>query len=107
MTWSATTGTLSATVGTESTLASPTTNGVYVLLCDLVNLAIGEIVECRLYDKVDGTNYAQIAKAAFQGGLTIGTGILAFPFPVTTQAKFTLKQLNGTGRSIPWSLRSQ
>lgn len=64
----------------------------------------GDLLELRLYDMIDGTNFRQLAKGACQH-IQSNVGKLAFPLGVTTQAKFTLKQTAGTGRVFPWSLR--
>ncbi len=99
---SAGTGTQTATV--EHVVDQPNTNGTYVFDADTVNLANGDLVEFRCYDMVDGTNYRQMWKATFQH-LQINNGKCSPPFPVTTQAQFTIKQLSGTGRAFPWSVR--
>lgn len=106
MTWTVSSGSQTATVGTEHILASPTVNATYVLHVDTVNMANGDSLELRVYDKVDGANYRQMWKGTFSNVQT--NAAKASPFVViTTQGKFTLKQLTGTGRSYPWSLRSQ
>src|SRR5579871_5272112 len=98
-------GSQTATIGTEHVLDSPTTAATYSFSVDLVNLALGDVVELRCYDMIDGTNYRQMFKGAFQGGCLIDIGVVAPPLAVTTQAKFTLKQTAGTGRAFPWSVR--
>ena len=105
MTWTIdTSGSQTAVVGTEHILSTPTTSATYVFSADLVNLVIGDMVELRCYDKVDGTNYSQMWKAAFQNP-QINNAKASPPMAVTTQAKFTLKQVAGTGRVFPWSVR--
>jgi hypothetical protein len=105
MTWVVdSSGSQTATVTTEHTLATPTTNATYVLSVDTVNLVNGDMVELRCYDKVDGTNYALMWKATYQH-IQIGNAKASPPIAVTTQAKFTLKQTAGTGRVFPWSVR--
>lgn len=97
-------GTQTATISTEHTLATPTTVATYVLSVDTVNLVNGDLVELRCYDMVDGTNYRQIWKGTYQHA-QINNGKISPPIAVTTQAKFTLKQTAGTGRAFPWSVR--
>lgn len=105
MTWTVdTSGSQTATIGTEHSLATPTTNATYVLHVDTVNLVNGDLVELRCYDKVDGTNYAQMWKGTFQH-IQINNAKVSPPIAVTAQAKFTLKQVAGTGRVFPWSVR--
>ena len=97
-------GSQTATINTEHVLASPTTVGTYVLSGDTVNLANGDLVEFRVYDMVDGTNYREVWCFTFQHAQS-QNGKVFPPLAVTTQAKFTLKQTAGSGRAIPWSLR--
>lgn len=105
MTWTVdSSGSQTATIGTEHVLDSPTTVATYVLGVDTVNLALGDLLELRCYDMVDGTNYRQIWKGTFQH-VQINAGKVSPPIAVTTQAKFTLKQTAGTGRAFPWSVR--
>lgn len=93
------------TLTSEFVLSEVSTIATYVLLLDLVNMALGDLIEARLYDKIDTTNYRQILRGSWQHP-QINAGVIAFPFPVTTGARFTLKQLTGTARSVPWSVRS-
>lgn len=97
-------GSQTATINTEHILDSPATIGTYVYSIDTVNLVNGDLVELRVYDMVDGTNYRQIWKATYQHA-QINNGKVSPPLAVTTQAKFTLKQTAGTGRAFPWSVR--
>src|SRR5581483_3174438 len=106
MTWTVdSSGTQTATIGTEHVLDSPTTSATYVFAVDTVNLALGDIVELRVYDMVDGTNYRQVFKGTYGPVPQINNGKVSPPIAVTTQAKFTLKQTAGTGRAFPWSVR--
>jgi len=105
MTWTVdNSGSQTATIGTEHVLDSPTTSATYVFSVDTKNLALGDLLELRVYDMVDGTNYAQVWKATFQHA-QVNNGKVSPPIAVTTQAKFTLKQTAGTGRAFPWSVR--
>lgn len=105
MTWTVdNSGSQTATIGTEHTLDSPATNATYVLAVDTVNLANGDLVELRCYDKVDGTNLRQIWKGTYQHA-QINNGKVSPPLAVTAGAQFTLKQVAGTGRVFPWSVR--
>lgn len=97
-------GSQTATISTEHSLATPTTVATYVLSVDTVNLVNGDLVELRCYDMVDATNYRQVWKGTYQHA-QINNGKVSPPIAVTTQAKFTLKQTAGTGRVFPWSVR--
>lgn len=96
-------GNQTAVISTEHVLDSPTTIGTYVLSVDTVNMALGDLLELRCYDKIDGSNYAQIWKGTCQHPQI--NAKVSPPIAVTTQAKFTLKQTAGTGRVFPWSVR--
>lgn len=103
-------GTQTATIGTEHTLSTPTTAATYQLNVDCQNLANGDLVELRIYKQIDGTNSRQCWKGTFQNAQTTGTdsgnpGKFS-PYVETAgnQLKFTLKQTAGTGRNFPWSL---
>jgi hypothetical protein len=105
MSWSVdASGTQTAVISTEHVLDAPTTVATYVLSVDCVNLTLGDLVELRCYDMVDGTNYRQMWKGSFQHA-QINNAKVSPPIAVTTQAKFTLKQTAGTGRAFPWSVR--
>jgi hypothetical protein len=99
---SAGSGTHTATI--EHVLDEPTTSATYAYELDTVNLANGDLIELRGYDMVDGTNYRQMWKGTYQN-IQINNAKPCQPMAVTTQAKFTVKQLAGTGRAFPWSVR--
>jgi|SRR5882724_1852346 len=97
-------GSQTAVIGTEHSLDTPTTVATYVLSVDTVNFVNGDLVELRVYDMVDGSNYRQVWKAVYQHA-QVNNGKVSPPIAITTQAKFTLKQTAGTGRVFPWSVR--
>lgn len=105
MTWIVdSSGSQTAVISTEHSLATPTTIGNYRLSVDTVNLVNGDLLELRCYDMVDGTNYRQVYKGTYQH-IQTNVGKISPDVAVTTQGKFTLKQTAGTGRVFPWSLR--
>lgn len=99
-------GTQSATVTTEHTLLDTADAGVYQLIANLVNLANGDELELRVYDKVlSGDSYGvawQASQAHAQGadGEITQSPPRYYPYG----AKFTLKQTAGTGRSFKWAV---
>jgi hypothetical protein len=95
-------GTQTATINTEHSLDTPTTAGAYILSVDLKNLTYGDTVECRVYDMIDGANYALLWKGVARH---FPDTMVFPPVAVTTQMKATLKQTTGTGRAFPWSVR--
>jgi hypothetical protein len=96
-------GSQTATISTEHTLATPTTIATYEFSVDTKNMVGGDLLELRCYDMIDGSNYAQIWKGTCQHAQI--NAKVSPPKAVTTQAKFTLKQTAGTGRVFPWSVR--
>jgi hypothetical protein len=106
MAWTDSVGSQTAVIGTEHMIAAPTTPGTYVFMVDAANLALGDLLELRLYVKIDDTNYRQLWKAAY-GHVQMNPAKIAPSLAVVgAGAKFTLKQTAGTGRAFPWSLRS-
>lgn len=105
-------GTQSATPGTEHTLATITTAGVFTLLVDADALADGEILTLRIKAAVLGSGTVRV----FYCGTVIGTlpadeeGLISVPIPypgtASTSLVFTLQQVNGSSRSFPWSVLS-
>jgi len=105
MTWTVdASGSQTAVINTEHVLASPTTNATYDFEVDTVNLVLGDLLELRCYDMVDGTNYRQVFKGTYQHP-QINNAKKSPPIVIITQGKFTLKQTAGTGRVFPWSVR--
>ena len=100
-------GTLAATVGTEHTLATDTTNKVYVLVVDTNALAGGatpDILELRLYVIVLAAGTERLAYQAVFKGVQDEPIKFSLPVPADISLKATLKQTQGTGRSFPWKL---
>lgn len=101
-------GTQTATINTEHTLYdSSGTAGTFQLAVDIANLATGESVELRVYTKVINTSgtYRQAALVTGQAGDPSPASISP-PLLCPNGAKFTLKQLSGTGRAFDWAVWS-
>ena len=97
-------GTQTAVVSTEHTLATDTTGQTYVLVIDCANLAMGDTVEIRLYTKClsGGTErLAYLRSYAHVQGEPIKYSV---PVPADQHVKATLKQTAGSARQFPWSL---
>ena len=105
-------GSQTATIGTEHTLSGGTfsTQGSWVMGVDMKNLALGDLVELRIYTILDASdnNTSQIAYFAsfsdVQACLNTYSVPVAVDGTVTTQIKFTLKQTVGTGRAFYFNL---
>jgi hypothetical protein len=107
-------GTQTATAGgTEDTLLTESTSGIFVLFTNIENLADGESVELRAYTKVLTGDTAHLVyeqsyshkpgDAAAVGGPGKGPVIVKSP-PIESpfQLIWSLRQINGTARSFKW-----
>ena len=100
-------GTQTATLTTEHTLATETDAKVYVLLVDTKNLVNGETLTLRAKLKVlTGSTSALVYEANY---IHIQQEIVKTSIPVTSpgfEIIFTLEQNGGTGRAFEWSVVS-
>lgn len=103
-----TSGSQTAVISTEHVLngTSPeTTDGVFQVVVDLNNMVAGDILELRIKEKARSGDtqrlawYATYAHAQAQPLAVSPTLILLHGWDVT------LKQVAGTGRAYPWSIR--
>lgn len=104
----ASSGTQTATVGTEHTLVTQSSAKTCVGQVNLVNLALGETVELRVYDKTltgdtltPGTTLPMYF--ASYSHTRAEPVVQTVPIPVAYGAVFTLKQITGTGRGFDWN----
>ena len=97
-------GSQTATLATEHTLATITTAGVYQLEVDAANLADGENLTLKIFGKVrSGDTERLIYEASFENAQ--GKPLLqSLAVPTPHHAKFTLEQNGGTGRAFPWAV---
>jgi hypothetical protein len=97
-------GTQTATIGTEHILNSPAGPATYVLVVDVTNMALIDVLELRAYSKAKsgGTllQYLLGSYAQPQANLMVQS----VPVPSVDGAKFTLKQVAGTGRAYDWNI---
>lgn len=99
-------GTQSATVGTEHTLATNTTNKVFVLVVDLGAMVGGDEVELRLSTIALASGTERLAWYAKYAHVQATPITYSPPVPADISCKATLKQIAGTGRSFAWKLLS-
>ena len=108
-----TSGSQTATLTTQHTLATISTAGVFVLAVNLINLADGEDVELKAYlavDTLDDRNLVyQQTYTHKQGDGTADTGsgmvvALSPPIPSPISIRFTLEQNGGSGRVFDWAI---
>jgi hypothetical protein len=101
-------GTQSASVSTEHTLATDTDAKTFVLMVNLTNMINGDVVVLRLKTKVLTGDTAECVYLACYRDDQGECPIVASP-PVTSAFSIsaTLQQTAGTaGRDFPWSLLS-
>lgn len=103
-------GTQSCTVTTEHTLVTLTDDAVYALVLDLNNLAghttTPDILEVRIKRRaLTGGTTRQSIIAHYVGGLLANKVVESPPFVVIHSCEISIKQTQGTGRSVDWSIR--
>lgn len=107
-------GTQAATVGTEHTLLTEATVGIFALFVNLKNMVDGDIVELRAYTKVltgdanplcifeqsykDQQGDAASAGSSAKGPVHVKSPPVENPFSLI----WTLKQVAGTSRNFDW-----
>ena len=97
-------GTQTATLATEHTLATVTTAGTYVLRVDANALAAGETLVLRMNaEALSGGTRRIVQEAVFAGPLAEPI-IDSIPIAIAHGVAFTLTQTGGTGRAFPWSV---
>ena len=104
------TGTQTATVTTEHTLADVATAGTYTLHVDMNAMAAGDVVELRIYQIVLTGGTRRVAYCQRFAGAQPADDKIAVSVPISNELtdagsiRFTLKQTFGTGRAFPWKV---
>jgi hypothetical protein len=101
-------GTQAATVGTEHTLATIATAKVFQLYVDISALAAGEHVELKVKSKVLSGGTTRALSSAIYSWRDAAIDPIAVSIPIMSDQECvcTLKQLDGTGRSFPWAVKT-
>ena len=100
-----TSGTQTATISTEHTLATVTDPGNYQLKADLKNLTGSDVVELRVYSKVLAAGTEGLEHRATYGpGAQSAPIVASLPMDSPHHLRATLKQIAGTGRSFDWAI---
>lgn len=99
-------GSQTAVISTEHSLAAPSTSGVYVLSVDLTNMAAGDVLEVRLKKKVltGGTIHGGYVVTISDAVSVDDAVLISVPVPGPFGVTATLKQIAGTGRAFDWDL---
>jgi hypothetical protein len=101
-------GTQTATIGTEHTLASVNAAGVYRLRVDTVNMTITDALELRVKSKaltagtLRGEDVVLYTGVQPTDQLVKRSETYETDLAETDGLTFTLKQTAGTGRAFPW-----
>lgn len=105
------TGTLSTTGGgTEDFLSSPNVDGVFQLVADLNAMADGDVIEFAVYMTVLTGGTARISDWDRREGTQPTTDkilrslAIANDLSETNALRFSIKQVAGASRSIPWKV---
>lgn len=99
-------GTQTATVPTEHTLATITTSDVLILVVDTSNMVNGDAVELRVKRKVLSSGSEALAWFARYKHVQGDPVKVSIPIPSPHEAVFTLNQTDGSSRNFPWSVES-
>lgn len=102
-----TSGSQTATVGTEHTLATISTAKTLILAVDVAAMLGGttpDILELRLYGKARTGDTERLLKCYPFLGVQVEALFLSIPIPSPHHYKCTLKQTQGTGRAFPWAV---
>lgn len=99
-------GTQTATIATEHSLAAPTGAKVYQLIVDLNNLANGDVLELRAKMKVLSAGMVREFLVGVYANVQITKIAASIPVTAPQGAEFTLKQTGGTGRAFDWAVVS-
>lgn len=103
-------GTQSATVTTEHTLADTSAAGTYQLVVDTVNMVAGDVLELRLYHMVLAGGTRRVAYVTRYEGVQPTDDLIKESVPLSTALtdsgaiRATLLQTKGTSRNFPWAL---
>lgn len=99
-----TSGSQTATVPTEHTLATVTDAGTYQLVVDTANMVDGDVLELKAYGKARSSDterelyFASFANAQTQD-LKASLAVVS-----PHHMKVTLNQTAGTSRAFPWAV---
>lgn len=99
-----TSGSQTATIDTEHTLATVTAGGTYVLAVDLTNLVDGDAVTLCAKVKVRSSDSAAQLYSAEFAHAQADKVAMSIPVPAPHSVAFTLEQTEGTGRAFPWAV---
>ena len=101
-------GTQTASIGTEHFLADVDEAGVFTFHVDANALVAGDVLELRVYQMVLTSGTARLQQIATYMG--VQEILIKVSDPISNELadsqslRFSLKQTFGTGRSFPWKV---
>lgn len=104
------TGTQTATIGTEHTLLDIAIAGTFTLHVDANAMVAGDIVELRVYQIILTGGTRRVAYFQVYSGAQPADDKIKISVPISNELtdagsiRFTLKQTAGTGRSFDWKV---
>ncbi len=103
-------GTQSATVTTEHILKDVTDPGTFIIEINTINMAVGDVVEFRVYAVTLTGGTKRVAYFMIYYGAQPVDDIQKISLPIgndltdATSLEFTLKQTFGTSRNFDWKV---
>lgn len=95
-----------AVIGTEHTLSTITTAGVYLLVVDTNAMVNGDELELRAKTKAKTGSSSREAFYQCYSHIQGQPNKYSIPVPIDVEVLFTLKQTAGTGRTFDWNVLS-
>lgn len=101
-------GTQTATLTTEHTLATLAGSKMYQAFIDCVNLVDDEIVTVKIKTKVLSGGVTRTLQSVTYNAQDANINPIMLLAPLLSEQEYvvTLEQNNGTGRSFPWKILS-
>lgn len=99
-----TSGSQTATLTTEHTLATISTAGTFIVNIDAANLVDGEELAIRIYGKARTSDTERKVYEHNIANTQPAPLITSLPYATPHHMKVTIEQNGGTGRAFPWSI---
>lgn len=99
-------GTQTAVISTEHSLATPSTAKTRVLIVDAANMVSGDTLELRIKGPVLSAGTERLIRLSTYSGVLNEPHTQSPPIVMPQGGTITLKQTAGTGRSFPWAVIS-
>lgn len=98
-------GSQPCTIGTEHTLVTNTAAGTYLATADLAAMVNGDVFELRVYGKASSSDTERQLHRGTYGPIVLASQLVqSLPIASPHHLRYTIKQIAGTSRTIPWAL---